>query len=144
MLGYWWTVAGVVEGGAKRGHDLGFPTANVTLDPSQELKHGIYAVRVYLGGQRFHAAGYLGTRPTFDNGTPVLEVFLFSFEQDIYGREIEVEFIDYIRGDAIFDTPEALKTQMEADCAAVTAILSSLETDDPYSSFPLANRAIHT
>jgi riboflavin kinase / FMN adenylyltransferase len=117
MLGWWWRVSGKVIGGAKRGTGLGFPTANIPLAPGTGLGHGIYAVRVHAGGKHYLAAAYLGTRPTFDNGAPVLEVFLFDFDGDLYGQEIEVEFIDFLRPDRRFDSAQALQVQMEKDCA---------------------------
>jgi riboflavin kinase / FMN adenylyltransferase len=123
MLGRWWRVAGTVIGGAKRGAGLGFPTANIALVPGTALAHGIYAVRVHLEGDVHAGVAYLGTRPTFDNGAPVLEVFLLDFEGDLYGREIEVEFIDYLRGDRHFRNVEDLKAQMSADCARAATIL---------------------
>ena len=116
MLGWWWRVSGKVTGGAKRGTGLGFPTANIALAPGTALAHGIYAVRVHLDGARHDAAAYLGTRPTFDDGAPVLEVFLLDFDGDLYGRDIAVEFIDFIRGDRRFDGTEALQAQMAQDC----------------------------
>ena len=73
VLGYWWTVAGVVESGAGIGTGIGYPTANVMLEPGQDLHHGIYAARVLFDGRRFNAAAYLGRRPTFDNGIAKLE-----------------------------------------------------------------------
>lgn len=124
MLGTPWRVAGRVVGGAHRGTGLGFPTANVPMPRGTVLGHGIYAVRVYLDGQTHDGAAYLGTRPTFDDGMPVLEVFLFDFDGDLYGREIEVEFIGFIRPDRKFDTPEALVEQMERDVARARAILA--------------------
>jgi riboflavin kinase/FMN adenylyltransferase len=125
MLGWWWRVSGKVIGGAKRGTGLGYPTANIALAPGTALAHGIYAVRVEIGGRRLDGAAYLGTRPTFDDGAPVLEVFLFDFDDDIYGREIAVELIDFIRPDRRFDGPDALKTQMDADCARARDILAA-------------------
>ena len=125
MLGHWWRVPGMVIGGAKRGTGLGFPTANIALDPGTALAHGIYAVRVHLDGAVHPAAAYLGTRPTFDDGAPILEVFLLDFDGDLYGREIEVEFIDFVRADAKFSSADALKAQMDKDCAAARAILAS-------------------
>ena len=116
MLGWWWRVSGRVIGGAKRGTGLGFPTANIALAPGTALAHGIYAVRVHVDGSRHDGAAYLGTRPTFDDGAPVLEVFLLDFDGDLYGREIAVEFIDFIRGDRRFDGAEALQAQMAQDC----------------------------
>src|SRR6185436_14664670 len=89
------------------------------------LAHGIYAVRVHLDGTWHPAAAYLGTRPTFDNGAPVLEVFLLDFDGDLYGRDIEVEFIDLIRPDRRFDGVEALKAQMEKDCARARQVLAT-------------------
>ncbi len=123
MLGRWWRASGAVVGGAKRGLGLGFPTANVPLAQGTGLGHGIYAVRAYLGAERYDGAAYLGTRPTYDDGMPVLEVFLFGFEGDLYGREIAVEFIDFIRADRKFASSEALIAQMQADCARARAIL---------------------
>ena len=75
-------------------------------------------MRVHVDGERHDGAAYLGTRPTFDDGAPMLEVFLLDFDGDLYGREIEVEFIDFIRGDRRFDGMEALKAQMALDCDA--------------------------
>ncbi|MDX2205337.1 MAG: bifunctional riboflavin kinase/FAD synthetase [Hyphomicrobiaceae bacterium] len=124
MLGHWWRVTGRVVGGAKRGTGLGFPTANLTLAPGTDLGFGIYAVRVHLDREVHEAAAYLGTRPTFDDGAPVLEVFLLDFDGDLYGREIGVEFIDFIRADGKFEGMEALKVQMAADCDAARAILA--------------------
>ena len=130
MLGWWWRVAGVVRSGAKRGTGLGFPTANIALAPGTALAHGIFAVRVHVHGSRHAGAAYLGTRPTFDDGSPVLEVFLFDFDDDLYGREIEVEFIDFIRPDRRFDGAASLQAQMERDCDRAREILAR-EPDQP-------------
>ncbi len=89
------------------------------------LGHGIYAVRAHVGRENHDAAAYLGTRPTFDDGKPVLEVFLFDFDGDLYGHEIGVEFIDFIRPDRRFDGIEALKEQMARDVAKARTILAS-------------------
>ena len=123
-LGHWWRVAGMVVGGAKRGTGMGFPTANITLAPGTALGHGIYAVRVGIDGKRYQAAAYFGQRPTFDNGAPILEVFLFDFDGDLYGREIEVEFIGFVRPDQRFPDMDALKVQMDADCQRAREILA--------------------
>ena len=111
-------------GGAKRGTGLGFPTANIALAPGTALAHGIYAVRVHADGSLHAGAAYLGTRPTFDDGAPVLEVFLFDFHGDLYGREIEVEFIDFIRPDRRFDDAASLQAQMDRDCDRAREILA--------------------
>lgn len=124
QLGHYWRIAGKVVGGAKRGTGLGYPTANIPMHEGTALAHGIYAVRVHGGGEVHDGAAYLGTRPTFDDGKPVLEVFLLDFVGDLYGRVIEVEFIDFIRPDRRFDGVEALKEQMSADVASARRILA--------------------
>jgi riboflavin kinase/FMN adenylyltransferase len=90
-------------------------------------------VRVYAGPERYDGAAYLGTRPTYDDGMPVLEVFLFGFDGDLYGRDIEVEFIDFIRADRKFDSDAALIEQMRADCTRAQEILAAFanQVSDP-------------
>ena len=88
------------------------------------LGHGIFAVRVNLDGRHLKGAAYLGTRPTFDNGKPVLEVFLFDFDEKIYGREIEVIFVDKVRDDRKFDSADELEHQMQKDCEEARTILA--------------------
>src|SRR5262245_26102938 len=97
MLGYPWFVTGTVVHGDKRGRDLGFPTANLRLDPACALKHGIYAVRVIIGGKPLDGVASFGRRPTFDNGAPLLEVYLFDFAGDLYGTTLDVAFIAWLR-----------------------------------------------
>ncbi len=123
-LGRPWRITGKVVGGAKRGTGLGYPTANVPLAKGTTLGHGIYAVRAIVGGEAHDAAAYLGTRPTFDDGMPVLEVFLLDFDGDLYGQDIAVEFIGFIRDDRKFDTPQALVAQMDEDVAKVRSVLA--------------------
>jgi riboflavin kinase/FMN adenylyltransferase len=126
MLGSWWRIAGVVEGGAGRGTVMGYPTANIRLDEGVTLKHGIYAVNAYLDGLKLQGAAYLGTRPTFDAGLPVLEIFLLDFDGDLYGKAMEIEFIAFIREDMKFRSMEALTEQMADDCAKAKDILDRL------------------
>jgi len=123
LLGAPWFVSGEVIHGAKRGRDLGFPTANLRLDPACGLKHGIYAVRVSLGGKRYDGVANFGIRPTFDSGAPLLEVFLFDFDGDLYGRSLDVAFIGWIRHEQKFDSIAALKRQMAADSAQARDVL---------------------
>lgn len=124
MLGDNWRVGGKVVGGAKRGTGLGYPTANVPMPKGTGLGHGIYAVRAHVDGAAHDAAAYLGTRPTFDDGMPVLEVFLFDFDGDLYGHEMEVEFVDFIRGDRKFHSADELVAQMHEDVARARGILA--------------------
>ena len=116
LLGYPWFVSGEVVHGEKRGRELGFPTANLRLDPACGLKHGIYAVRVGIGdGATYDGVASFGRRPTFDNGAPLLEVFLFDFSGDLYGQIIDVALIGWIRPEEKFSSIEALMAQMNLD-----------------------------
>lgn len=115
LLGHSWFVAGEVIHGEKRGRELGFPTANVRLDPSAKLKHAIYAVRAHVGGKSYDAVASYGRRPQFDNGAALLETFLFDFSGDLYGKEMTVEFAGFIREEAKFESLDALIAQMNRD-----------------------------
>lgn len=125
VLGDTWRVQGKIVGGARRGTGMGFPTANIPMPKGTALAHGIYAVRAHVDGAVHNAAAYLGTRPTFDNGMPVLEVFLIDFTGDLYGHDMEVEFVDFIREDRKFHSAEALVVQMEEDVAKIRAVLAA-------------------
>jgi riboflavin kinase / FMN adenylyltransferase len=138
QLGYWWRVRGRVERGAGRGKGLGFPTANLPLAPGQDIAHGIYAVRVEHKGHRYQAAGYVGPRPTFGGGQPVIEVYLLNFDGDLYGEEIEVEFMAHLRTDATFANGEELAAQMREDIRKAQALLMMCEMSDPIAHYPLA------
>lgn len=125
MLGAPWFITGTVIHGEKRGRNLGFPTANIRLDSNCELKHGIYAVRVGRGLERFDGVASFGRRPTFDNGSPLLEVFLFDFKGDLYGAELDVAFISFIRDELKFDSIDALVARMNEDAARARADLAA-------------------
>jgi riboflavin kinase / FMN adenylyltransferase len=132
MLGHWWRVCGTVTGGAKRGTGMGYPTANMALPSGTTLGHGIYAARVYVGDDVHAGAAYLGTRPTFDDGTAVLETFLLDFDGDLYGQTIAVEFIARLRGDAKFADMPDLVAQMDRDVASARVHLAPLAVSDPH------------
>ena len=126
ILGYRWFVVAEVGRGAGRGRDLGYPTANLTLGADCALRHGVYAARVQrAGGRILDAVASFGRRPTFDNGAPLLEVFVFDFSDDLYGEEIAVTLLDWIRAEEAFGTPAALVAAMERDTAAARAILAA-------------------
>ena len=125
MLGSPWFASGEVIHGEKRGRDLGYPTANIRLDKTCGLKHGIYAVRVGRGAERFDGVASFGRRPTFDNGAPLLEVFLFDFAGDLYGATLDVAFIAFIREELKFDSVEALVRRMDQDSAEARAALAA-------------------
>ncbi|MGB9366737.1 MAG: bifunctional riboflavin kinase/FAD synthetase [Xanthobacteraceae bacterium] len=124
LLGYPWFASGPVIPGDKRGRDLGFPTANIALDPDCGLKHGIYAVRVGIGGLIRDGVASFGTRPTFDNGAPLLEVHVFDFSGDLYGAPLDVAFFGWIRPELKFDSVEALVKRMDDDVRLARAALA--------------------
>ncbi len=124
-LGHWWRITGTVIAGAKVGTDIGYPTANIALDPGTALAHGIYAVRVWIDQNQYDGAAYFGTRPTLDNGPPILEVTIFQFDGDLYGREMSVDFIDFVRPDKQFSSMKELKQQIQKDCHQVRDLLAA-------------------
>lgn len=130
MLGHWHRIEGEVIHGEKRGRELGYPTANMSVEGLHLPRLGVYAVKVdVLTGPQ--AGGYigaasLGVRPMFGENRPNLETFLFDFAGDLYGQHLSVAFVDYLRPELKFDGLEALITQMEADCAKARAVLAGL------------------
>lgn len=126
LLGYRWFVAGPVIHGAKLGRTLGFPTANLALDPACGLAYGIYAVRAAIApGTVVDGVASFGRRPTFDDGPPLLETYLFDWSGDLYGRDLEVEFLSLIRREAKFADADALVRQMRQDEAEARRILAA-------------------
>lgn len=116
LLGYRWTIPGEISHGAKLGRTLGYPTANMVLPFPDLLAHGIYAVRLRRadGGIHDGVASY-GRRPTFDDGAPLFETFLFDFAGDLYGEAVRVSVFSRLRGEERFESAEALIAQMDRD-----------------------------
>lgn len=127
LLGYRWFVTGLVVHGDKRGRDLGYPTANVVLAPDCGLRHGIYAVRMKIGGRVHGGVASFGRRPTFDDGAPRLETFVFDFSGDIYGQPVAVEFIAWIRAEEKFSDIGSLIAQMDRDAAEAKSALVAID-----------------
>ena len=118
LLGRPFTISGRVVHGEKRGRELGFPTANIALQGPGAVR-GIFVVRVHgLGGAARAGVASVGVRPTIaDSGKPVLEVFVFDFDEPIYGRRIDVEFVHKLRDEERYDSLEALTRQIHTDVA---------------------------
>ena len=112
--------------GEKLGRSLGYPTANVDLRRRQSAVMGIFAVRVrgLAGGPR-DAVASVGDRPTFGGTKPILEVHVFDFDEDIYGRYIHVDFIARLRGQEKYDRVEDLVAQMHRDADNARSILEA-------------------
>jgi riboflavin kinase / FMN adenylyltransferase len=138
LLGNPWFVSAPVVHGDARGRDLGYPTANLKLDPGCGLKHGIYAVRVGFEGLRYDGVASFGRRPTFDDGPPLLEVHLFDFSGDLYGASIDVAFLAWIRSELKFASVAELVSRMEEDCRLARGALARSGT-----AFPILGRVKH-
>jgi len=111
-------IEGVVEHGDKRGREIGYPTANISLGKYLRPRFGIYAVRGRLpDGRLLDGAANLGIRPMFDPPQELLEPYFFDFSGDLYGQTIEVDLISFIRPEQKFDSLDALTAQMDRDCA---------------------------
>lgn len=125
FLGTYWLADGEVEHGEKRGRTIGFPTANLTLGNLIHPKFGIYAVWARLEGETIWRPGVanFGRTPTTGDRDPLLEVHLFDFKGDIYGRHMQVAFVAFQRGEEKFESLDALVTQMHQDAARAREIL---------------------
>jgi riboflavin kinase/FMN adenylyltransferase len=122
LLGHRWRLRGEVVHGDKRGRLLGYPTANMVLSPDNQLRHGIYAVRLRIDGVWRPAVASFGRRPTFDDGAPRLESFVFDYAGDLYGQTLDVEFVGWIRPEEKFADMAALVAQMDRDSAEARRI----------------------
>ncbi len=124
LIGRPYTICGKVIQGDKRGRQLGFPTANIRLGKRVLPLSGVYAVRVRgIGDHQLNGVANAGTRPTVDGQRRSLEVHLFDFDQEIYGKYIEIEFVQYVRSEMRFDSLQSLKEQIEIDVQHAKEIL---------------------
>ncbi len=130
MLGHWHRIDGVVEKGDQRGRDLGFPTANLRLDGLHLPRFGVYAVLfdVLTGPHKgnYVGAASLGIRPTFGINAPNLETHVLDFEGDLYGAEVSVALVSFLRGEVAYEGPEPLIAQMRKDVIQTRAALDQL------------------
>jgi riboflavin kinase/FMN adenylyltransferase len=125
ILGRPFAIEGEVVHGDKRGRTIGVPTANIRMGDYMRPAYGIYATRTRLpDGRTIDGVASLGVRPMYELAEPLLEVWLFDFDEDLYGRTIETELIAFLRGEMAFDGLDALKVQIDADAAASREVLS--------------------
>ncbi len=130
MLGHWHRIDGPVISGEQRGRDLGYPTANMSIDGLHPPKFGVYAVKVdVLEGPHkgtYDGAASIGIRPMFEGDVPNCETYLFDFSGDLYGARLSIALVDYLRGEETFDGLDALIAQIDADCVRAREILSDV------------------
>jgi riboflavin kinase/FMN adenylyltransferase len=126
LLGRFPSLSGEVVVGAQRGRLLGFPTANLEVRPERAVPaDGVYAVFALLGTECYPAVANVGVRPSFDNGQRIVETHLFDFDQDIYGCDLVVEFVAWLRSEQRFEDIAELVAQIERDSDEARRILSS-------------------
>ena len=126
LLGRPYRMSGKIVKGDRVGRTLGYPTANVELRRRQSAVMGIFAVRVHgIDGGPHDAVASVGSRPTFNGTKPILEVHIFDFDEDIYGKYIHVDFIAWLRDQVKFDMVEDLVAQMDVDADNARSALAA-------------------
>ena len=132
LLGKYYSLTGKVVEGFKRGKELGYPTANIEVQSEYKLipASGIYAVRCTVNGKMYFGMMSIGFNPTFnDVKKQTLEVNIFDFDNNIYGEEIKIEFLEYIRGELKFDSTESLKQKINSDKEKTLSIINKLHVN---------------
>jgi riboflavin kinase/FMN adenylyltransferase len=125
LVGRPFSLNGRVTKGAGRGEGLGFPTANLDIDPGQALPaDGVYATWTDIDGQAYQSMTNIGRQPTFGGSQRVVEVYILDYHSNLYGRELKIDIMERLRGEKQFDTPEELKRQITEDINQGRAILS--------------------
>lgn len=134
LLGRHPSLAGEVVPGARRGRQLGFPTANLQVRPEQAVPaNGVYAVYAVLGRERYPGVANVGVRPSFDNGEHLVEVHILDFNQDIYGVDLVAEFVERLRDERRFNDVDELITQIDRDIEQARHILTGDYQSSPKS-----------
>lgn len=126
MLGREYSILGTVQAGAQLGRKLGYPTANLSAHSEQFPPNGVYAAEAILHGRRLRGVVNLGYRPTVPSTHPerVLELHIFDFDADLYGQDVEVRFVQYLRGEKKFANTEALAAQIAQDVRRAKKLLA--------------------
>ncbi len=125
ILGRPFAISGEVIHGDKRGRTIGVPTANIAMPNYMRPAYGVYATRTRLpDGRVIDGVANLGVRPMYQIEDPLLEVWLFDFNESLYGQTVETELVAFLRGEMKFDNLDALKVQIDADAKAAKAALA--------------------
>lgn len=119
MLGHSWYLNGVVVEGKQLGRTIGFPTANIATRADCELKHGTYAAQIEIDGKLYQGAGNYGTRPTVNGVGARFEIFIFNFDQDIYGKQVKINLHKFMRDDEKFDGLDTLIAAIDKDVVQI-------------------------
>jgi riboflavin kinase/FMN adenylyltransferase len=124
LLGRYFSLSGPVAGGVERGHSLGFPTANIQVDPEQALPHdGVYATQAHAEQRIYQSVTNIGVKPTFGKAERTVEVHLLDFAGELYGKRLTVELVEHLRTEMKFAGAEELSVQIKKDIERAKAIL---------------------
>jgi riboflavin kinase/FMN adenylyltransferase len=124
LLVRYFSLSGPVAAGVERGHILGFPTANIQLDPEQAMpEEGVYATLAHIGEKVYQSVTNIGVKPTFGKGERTVEVHILGFSGDLYGRRLTIELVERLRAEIKFAGPEELSAQIKKDVEQAKTIL---------------------
>ena len=124
LLGRYFSLRGPVGGGAERGHVLGFPTANIQVEPEQALpEDGVYATLAHVEDKVYQSVTNIGVKPTFGKGERTVEVHILDFTGDLYGRKLTIELVERLRAEVKFVGPEELAAQIKKDVEQAKTVL---------------------
>jgi len=127
LLGHQYFVDGTVVRGDQRGRTIGFPTANLSTENELLPPHGVYATTATLDGLVYPSVTNIGVRPTVDqSGRVSIETHLFNLDRDLYGARMRVGFVQRLRDERAFESLDALKTQIQADCDRARVLFERL------------------
>ena len=126
LLGRNHFLSGPVVRGRERGRKLGFPTANLASETECTPPDGVYATRVLLSDRAWPSVSNIGKNPTFNEAARSIEAHIFDFDRDLYGARIKLEFVERIRGERKFESPQALAGQIAADLKRAREILAAV------------------
>ncbi len=126
LMGRFFSLRGRITTGAGRGSELGFPTANLEIGSRQAIPvDGVYATMAYIDDKAYQALTNIGKNPTFGDNKRTVETYIIDYRGDLYGHEIKINFVEWLRDEKRFDTVEELKKQMAEDVKQGKAILES-------------------
>lgn len=128
LLGWEWYIESEVVHGDKRGRELGYPTANMHFGETIVPSHGVYAVKVQIEGESEwrEGAANIGIRPMFETAMPMVETYIFDFDEELYGKTLKIKPVQKLRDEMKFDSLEALKDQMAQDCIFARNVLRNM------------------
>jgi riboflavin kinase/FMN adenylyltransferase len=130
LMGDPFSLHGRVITGARRGKELGFPTANLDIDPEQALPaEGVYASRAYTGERAYKSMTYIGKNPTFGGRQQSVEVYILDYQGNLYGQELRADIIERLRSEKKFNTAEELRQQIASDIKQGISVLDSKDND---------------